>query len=1171
MDFGLGYIGRNFYPHRYKHQKGVILEVTMAISLVSNERLTQYQLYKQLPDLQWTPFGINVHPLKEGIFFDLLLYNPEVKKIALIFVNAIKNSGTVEIPPLANSLNPIEKQKLYEMAITTIYQHKNEIQAPNTFFWIQNVPEIRNLIGRSNPFRRSIPGMTDLVNTFKYFQHYRDVKSLIKQNRYPRTIKILDCSCGAGYGSIILGSIADAEILGADVDPEAVQIAQMLHLEERNISFECHALEDKVKDNERFDYLVSLETMEHVDNPNLFLESACELLKDDGYLFLSVPHWRFHGSDLNSDHRTNWSPEKLTILLKRYFENFQLFASEVFTLENFFTGNPSFREIQTIPQEKIEHILAVATKRELKKRFFTPSIKSNLKVLFVNHSIPPYEHTGTPIVTENQMESLKNMGHEVAALIPHPDAKTPLDKEILGGKTIYKIPPLNWYQTFLQDAFWGYEVRTYLNLVEKVIDDFRPDLVHINDYVFMTSKIVELFEALGIPMVREVHLYEELCFNTRPFVNGNICVGPKSPEKCAECVLQKQYPTNKLFRLREKALAVSKIYARFEHINLLYRNYEAILFPCKSWMDQISTFINCPQDKSYLVPIGVEFKVPRSKKIRKNNACPHFAFIGTLAKVKGIELLMRAFLDERILKKEFRLSIFGKTAESEIEKEILEFQKKLGNRVIYRGSYQRENLPYLLADVDVGIIPYYVESYSIATREFLYLGIPVIASNVFGVVDIIRDGENGLLFENGNEEELKEKILHVLENPALVNQLKEGTLQTHVPTLQEEARMLETIYFKILERQHRYSEKTNRTNIQIPEKYDETPIQYSIILLTKDNTESFAELLQTIKVTFPGSYEIVTIVNESSIKKISMQHPDVKVVQQSNKYLMFDLNREIQRAGGEHIIVVSLDSSGSKTNLDKLRAEIFPDFTITPGLSPNCTEDSHLHLWITENDMTKQTLMCFKKEVVEKIGGFDPCYEENFFGGFTVIDFYIRATRAGFNTKIIPDAIYKLSSVGNQLLVKSRQWFNHKWGLPAKKSLDKEFLSQVTRGDFSPDEHFVPFVVESLPLDRPRSKVYLCSSFQGLEWFLQKFHPEDDVTLVLYNPQQTPQDIEQRIKNAGYDPNNIPDILFHPHSLSYRNILSLIAATDAVIIDQFFSFFTSWIKHLRKEAIFADE
>lgn len=368
-----------------------------------NEKLSKYQLYRHLPNYGWTLLGVNVHPLKEGNFFDLLLYSPGKGKLAVVLANRLRDEGIIEIPPIvANSLSFPEIAQLYEAAVALMSQKIKEIKSPNTFLATQSIKEIQSLAAGVNPFRRSVLGMTDLVNEVKSIQRYRDVASLIRRQNIQKAgdIRILDSGCSVGYGSIILSEIENSEVLGIDSDYEAIELANMFHLGNERVSFQHQSLENKAKEPERFSYIVSLETMEHVDDPQTFLRQALELLEEDGLLFISVPHWRFHGSDLNSDHRTNWSLEKFVTFLRKHSEIVQILASEIFTIDRVFSDDPSFKEVEAIPRERIEHLLAVVSKKNRGQRsLYTVTNRQVLKILFINHSIPPYEYTGTPIPT----------------------------------------------------------------------------------------------------------------------------------------------------------------------------------------------------------------------------------------------------------------------------------------------------------------------------------------------------------------------------------------------------------------------------------------------------------------------------------------------------------------------------------------------------------------------------------------------------------------------------------------------------------------------------------------------------------------------------------------------------------------------------------------------------
>jgi glycosyltransferase involved in cell wall biosynthesis len=71
----------------------------------------------------------------------------------------------------------------------------------------------------------------------------------------------------------------------------------------------------------------------------------------------------------------------------------------------------------------------------------------------------------------------------------------------------------------------------------------------------------------------------------------------------------------------------------------------------------------------------------------------------------------------------------------------------------------QDNIKPYLAAADIFVLPSFYEGFGIAVIEAMAAGIPVIASDVGGLPEIITDEDNGILFASGNAEDLAEKIL----------------------------------------------------------------------------------------------------------------------------------------------------------------------------------------------------------------------------------------------------------------------------------------------------------------------------------------------------------------------------------------------------------------------------
>ncbi len=117
--------------------------------------------------------------------------------------------------------------------------------------------------------------------------------------------RLLDLACGVGYGTRLLATRSPVvtRAVGVDVSPEAVRHASERYAD-RRIEFTVgDALE--FTDVEGFDSIVSLETIEHLEQPRAFLARLASMLRPRGVLIASVP--TTPSTDLNPHHRHDFS------------------------------------------------------------------------------------------------------------------------------------------------------------------------------------------------------------------------------------------------------------------------------------------------------------------------------------------------------------------------------------------------------------------------------------------------------------------------------------------------------------------------------------------------------------------------------------------------------------------------------------------------------------------------------------------------------------------------------------------------------------------------------------------------------------------------------------------------------------------------------------------------
>ena len=130
--------------------------------------------------------------------------------------------------------------------------------------------------------------------------------------------RVLDAACGTGYGSFLL-AMATGSVLGLDVAPEAVEFASA-HFSWPGLRYEAADL-DETPLPAAFDAVVSFETVEHLREPEAFVQGVARALRPEGLFICSIP--RNQPSDF---HRHVYEFEGARALVEPWFEDVHWFG-----------------------------------------------------------------------------------------------------------------------------------------------------------------------------------------------------------------------------------------------------------------------------------------------------------------------------------------------------------------------------------------------------------------------------------------------------------------------------------------------------------------------------------------------------------------------------------------------------------------------------------------------------------------------------------------------------------------------------------------------------------------------------------------------------------------------------------------------------------------------------
>lgn len=113
-----------------------------------------------------------------------------------------------------------------------------------------------------------------------YSNHICRYNFAISQILFVQPTYILDAACGVGYGTKALSLINDTHVVGIDISNDALKIAKSIYNANNvdYISDDCQTM-GALESFKPFDYIISFETLEHLKNPNVFLQSCFDHFK----------------------------------------------------------------------------------------------------------------------------------------------------------------------------------------------------------------------------------------------------------------------------------------------------------------------------------------------------------------------------------------------------------------------------------------------------------------------------------------------------------------------------------------------------------------------------------------------------------------------------------------------------------------------------------------------------------------------------------------------------------------------------------------------------------------------------------------------------------------------------------------------------------------------------
>lgn len=198
-----------------------------------------------------------------------------------------------------------------------------------------------------------------------------------------------------------------------------------------------------------------------------------------------------------------------------------------------------------------------------------------------------------------------------------------------------------------------------------------------------------------------------------------------------------------IYSLATKIVAVSEV-ARHDLCQLFHISKEKCLVFYNDLQDLLSLY-------------GIENFTPPSYKL---------VFVGRLFFSKGQDILIRAIADLLNNIPDFSLQFIG---DGPTKSYLYNLVSELGlaDKCCFAGALSHAEVIKCLASSYVSIVPSRSEAFGLVVIESMAVGTPVVAANVDGIPEIVRDGMDGFLVPPDNPGEIAAKLLLLLKNPDL--------------------------------------------------------------------------------------------------------------------------------------------------------------------------------------------------------------------------------------------------------------------------------------------------------------------------------------------------------------------------------------------------------------------
>ena len=362
--------------------------------------------------------------------------------------------------------------------------------------------------------------------------------------------------------------------------------------------------------------------------------------------------------------------------------------------------------------------------------------------------------------------------------------------------------------------------------------------------------------------------------------------------------------------------------------------------------------------------------------------------------------------------------------------------------VEWLGHVPHENVPAVLSSLDALVVPsIWIENSPFVIKEAFAAGVPVIASRLGGMAELVEDGRNGLLFNAGDPDDLRRVIGRLLDDPSLLPALRAGI--PHVKTMDEDAAWTQALYEDVVrETRARTAIESgfvtrSSARVQPPHAGCETGPVIAAVILNYNTPSDTLLAVRSLQASRRPIEHLIVVDNgpdETCQQVLAPLKDDVRYIRSpGNVGFSAGCNIGIRAAldaGADMVLLVNSDAVLAPDTVERLehalaahakaglaapllvsRAE--PGIVASAGIAyapatgrmkhegfGGRTEE-HCEGPAREAGAVSGCVMLIRRPLLERVGLFD----ERYFYSFEDIEFCMRARGADFSSLLVPTAL----------------------------------------------------------------------------------------------------------------------------------------------------------------------